>query len=252
MSNPKGLKNIPAIRQKVAMFLRNICLQVITIHLFGFKVYEFEKNQILFHKYFVRMNILYIFVEIIKKSTTMKNLILTITFILVSLLSFSQKLTRMTDLEKRVLELVNEFRVSEGLPPVKFDERTYNAASHHCKYLGGDVQTSHDETEDSKFVTELVDLDDRLSRYVSIRATGMENIVELNFIGVETPEQWEALAQWIVEAWKNSPTHRAAMLFDFRLSANLEYGAVSIYKVSDHPKYGGAQWGSAVLVMTVY
>ena len=34
-----------------------------------------KKNQILFHKYFVRMNILYIFVEIIKKSTTMKNLI---------------------------------------------------------------------------------------------------------------------------------------------------------------------------------
>jgi hypothetical protein len=90
MSNPKGLKNIPAIRQKVAMFLRNICLQVITIHLFGFKVYEFEKNQILFNKYFVQMNILYIFVEIIKKSTTMKNLILTVTFVLVSLVSFSQ------------------------------------------------------------------------------------------------------------------------------------------------------------------
>jgi len=67
MSNPKGLKNIPAIRQKVAIFLRNICLQVITIHLFGFKVYEFEKNQILLNKYFVGMNILYIFVEIIKK-----------------------------------------------------------------------------------------------------------------------------------------------------------------------------------------
>jgi hypothetical protein len=91
MSNPKGLKNIPAIRQKVAMFLRNICLQVITIHLFGFKVYEFEKNQILFHKYFVRMNILYIFVEIIKKSTTMKNLILTITLIFLTNLLFSQK-----------------------------------------------------------------------------------------------------------------------------------------------------------------
>ena len=44
MSNPKGLKNIPAIRQNVAMFLRNICLQVITIHLFGFKVYEFENE----------------------------------------------------------------------------------------------------------------------------------------------------------------------------------------------------------------
>jgi hypothetical protein len=36
------------------------------------------------------MNILYIFVEIIKKSTNMKNLILTITFVLVSLVSFSQ------------------------------------------------------------------------------------------------------------------------------------------------------------------
>ena len=76
MSNPKGLKNIPAIRQKVAIFLRNICLQVITIHLFGFKVYEFEKNQILLNKYFVGMNILYIFVEIIKTNTNMKNLFL--------------------------------------------------------------------------------------------------------------------------------------------------------------------------------
>jgi len=90
MSNPKGLKNIPAIRQKVAMFLRNICLQVITIHLFGFKVYEFEKNQILFNKYFVRMNILYIFVEIIKKSTTMKNILNILVGLLLSVNVFGQ------------------------------------------------------------------------------------------------------------------------------------------------------------------
>ena len=93
ISNPKGLKNIPAIRQYVAMFLRNICLQVITIHLFGFKVYEFEKNQILFHKYFVGMNILYIFVEIIKKSITMKNTILTLIVTLISLVVNSQVIT---------------------------------------------------------------------------------------------------------------------------------------------------------------
>jgi hypothetical protein len=84
------LKNIPAIRQKVAMFLRNICLQVITIHLFGFKVYESEKKQILFHKYFVGMNIIYIFVEIIKKSTTMKNTIFTLIVTLISLVVNSQ------------------------------------------------------------------------------------------------------------------------------------------------------------------
>lgn len=90
MSNPKGLKNIPAIRQNVAMFLRNICLQVITIHLFGFKVYEFEKIKFFFINIFVGMNILCIFVEIIKKSTTMKKLIFTLIVTLISLVSFSQ------------------------------------------------------------------------------------------------------------------------------------------------------------------
>ena len=234
------------------MFFRNICLQVITIHLFGFKIYEFEKIKFFFINIFVQVIILCIFVEIIKKSITMKNLILTIVFVLVSLVSFSQKLTRMTDLEIRVLELVNEFRVSEGLPPVKWDKRTYDAASHHGKYLSGDVQTSHDETEDSKFVTELVDLSDRMTKYVTFRATGMENIVEVNFVGVDTPEEWESLAHWIVDAWKESPSHRDGMLMDKRISSNLKYGGVSIYKVSDHPKYEGAQWGCAVLVLSVY
>lgn len=182
----------------------------------------------------------------------MKNLILTIAFVLVSLVSFSQKLTRMTDLENRVLELVNEFRVSEGLPPVKWDKRTYDAANHHCKYLSDIVEVSHYETEDSKYVTEFVNLSDRLNKYVSVRATGMENIVDLNFIGVDTPEEWEALAVWIVEAWKTSPSHREGMLYDLEINSNLMYGGVSIYKVSDHPKYEGAQWGTVVLVMTVY
>jgi hypothetical protein len=75
-----------------------------------------KKNQILFHKYFVRMNIIHIFVEIIKKSTTMKNLILTITFILVSLVSFSQYVkptlikttyVEATKIEQLVLKEVN-------------------------------------------------------------------------------------------------------------------------------------------------
>ena len=92
ISNPKGLKNIPAIRQYVAMFLRNICLQVITIHLFGFKVYEFEKIKFFFINIFVQVIILCIFVEIIKKSTTMKNTIFTLIVTLISLAGSSQSL----------------------------------------------------------------------------------------------------------------------------------------------------------------
>jgi hypothetical protein len=84
MSNPKGLKNIPAIRQNVAMFLRNICFQVITIHLFGFKVYEFEKIKFFFINIFVQVIILCIFVEIIKKSITMKNLFFALLILVVS------------------------------------------------------------------------------------------------------------------------------------------------------------------------
>ena len=90
MSNPKGLKNIPAIRQNVAMFLRNICFQVITIHLFGFKVYEFEKIKFFFINIFVQVIILRIFVEIIKKSTTMKNIITTLILTVSTLIGYSQ------------------------------------------------------------------------------------------------------------------------------------------------------------------
>jgi uncharacterized protein YkwD len=243
MSNPKGLKNIPAIRQKVAMFLRNICLQVITIHLFGFKVYEFEKNQILFHKYFVRMNIIHIFVEIIKKSTTMKNLIISITFILVSLVSLSQYVkptlikttyVEATKIEQLVLKEVNSERAKYGLSQLAFCPKAKEMAKYHAIYLSHyGVELEHEESVDLKDFVEL-SYSQRVEKFLPGKYYVGECAQSESLTNWNNESDWDnKITKSIVRSWMNSPPHRAIIL-----DREYRYFAVSILDVSQHLSNG--------------
>lgn len=177
----------------------------------------------------------------------MKNLILSIVFVLVSLTSFSQEKkydttqVRSVRLEKLVFKYINEYRVSLGRKPVKWDDKIYTVAAHHCHYLSfRGIKLSHFENEDRPNHTEVRYLCDRI-RYFNIDSKeSIENITSSFTLSLNTDADYERVARDIVNAWINSIAHKNAMT-----QYNLEAGAVAIYVVE-------GQWMRPVLVMTDY
>jgi len=170
----------------------------------------------------------------------MKKLI-TILLTLLTLVSFSQE--RQYELERLILEKVNEFRVSEGLLAVKWNDKVYDAAYHHAYYLTDrEISLSHNEEYDKDNFTELMKAQDRIKYYYNENSWGVENLVGINFIWYNGDV--EKIAGWVVNAWINSPQHRRGMLFDSEGHGNLIFGAVSVLKVTD-----SCEWGRPTLVL---
>ena len=59
--------------------------------------------------------------------------LLTILLTFVSLISYSQE--RVPELEKLIFDKVNQYRVSQGLKPVVWNDKVYEASYHHALYI---------------------------------------------------------------------------------------------------------------------
>jgi|TARA_R110002020_G_scaffold1110_1_gene5472 uncharacterized protein YkwD len=170
----------------------------------------------------------------------MKKLI-TILLTLLTLVSFSQE--RQFELERLILEKVNEFRVSEGLLAVKWNDKVYDAAYHHAYYLTDrEIPLSHNEEHDKDNFTELMKAQDRIKHYYNESSWGIENLIGINFIWYKG--DIEKIAEWVVNAWIDSPQHKRGMLFDSEGYGTLTLGAVSVLKVTD-----SCSWGRPTLVL---
>lgn len=170
----------------------------------------------------------------------MKNII-TILLSLLTLVSFSQE--RQFELERVIFKKVNEFRVSEGLLVVKWNDKVYDAAYHHAYYLSErSVPFSHNEEYDKDNFTELLTAQDRINHYYDERSWGIENLVGVAFIWYDG--DIEKIAEWVVNAWINSPAHKRGMLFDSEGHGTLNFGAVSVLKTTDI-----SMWGTPTLVL---
>jgi len=182
------------------------------------------------------MNILYIFVEIIKKSTTMKNLIATLILTLSTLVSFSQALpepVRMSEFEKIFFEEVNKYHKSHNLRPVSWSEDAYKCAYHQAYYLSDrNITMSHDQYQDRENHTELVDLSDRLYEFTThgdnrMHGTyGIENINSHGFLKSDyTEEEYRKIAKLLLSEWVKSPGHNQNLLDGY-----VNQGAISVLK----------------------
>ena len=170
----------------------------------------------------------------------MKKLI-TILLTLLTLVSFSQE--RQIELERLILKKVNEFRISEGLLAVKWNDKVYDAAYHHAYYLTDrKISLSHNEEYDKDNFTELMRAQDRIKYYYNESSWGIENLVTINFIWYDG--DIEKIAEWVVNAWIGSPQHKRGMLFDSEGHGNLTLGAVCVLKVTD-----SCGWGRPTLVL---
>ena len=173
----------------------------------------------------------------------MKKLI-TLLLTLLTLVSFSQE--RQFELEKIIFKKVNEFRVSEGLSPVKWNDKVYDAANHHALYISKrGIQVSHYEIKsvyDKENFVEMERAQDRIKHYYHENAWGVECINDINFVWYKG--DLEKIAEWTVNAWINSPDHRKGLLFKSPSGTGLKFGAVSVLKVTD-----SCEWARPVLVL---
>ncbi|CAZ96126.1 CAP domain-containing protein [Zobellia galactanivorans] len=117
-----------------------------------------------------------------------------------SVSSTAQEVT-VSDIEKEVLDVVNEYRVSIGLNALKFSQVAYSYANAHNTYMISEGQISHDN------------FDIRASKLsVDAKADYVSENLGMDFTNAED----------ILEAWKNSPIHKKVM------EGNFEYTAVSV------------------------
>ena len=173
----------------------------------------------------------------------MKNII-TFLFTLLTLVSFSQE--RVHELEKLIFDKVNQFRVSEGLSPVKWNDKVYNAANHHALYISKrGIQVSHYEIKsvyDKENFVEMRRAQDTIKHYYHKDSWGVECITNINFVCYDG--DLGEIAEWAVNAWINSPDHRKGLLFESPSGTVLKFGAVSVLKVTD-----SCEWARPVLVL---
>tara|TARA_R100001594_G_scaffold133395_1_gene174072 strand:- start:811 stop:1281 length:471 start_codon:yes stop_codon:yes gene_type:complete len=139
----------------------------------------------------------------------------------------------MYEAEKIIFEMVNSYRVSQGLKEVSWSDDVYNAAYHHSSYMSNEgVEFEHTERVDVEGHEEINDVQERIRKYCGDYAWGTECMAGLPLISFSNEPFDLKEACWeVVSSWISSPGHRKAMLFDLEGNGNLQFGAVSVIKV---------------------
>ncbi|WP_209402980.1 CAP domain-containing protein [Pseudozobellia sp. WGM2] len=104
-------------------------------------------------------------------------------------------------IEQEVVDVVNEYRTSIGLNSLEFSSIAYKYASSHNDYMISEGVISHDNFD--------------------LRASNLSLDANADFVSENLGMDFTN-AEDILEAWKNSPTHKKVM------EGNFEYTAVSV------------------------
>lgn len=184
----------------------------------------------------------------------MKNLILTIVFVLVSLFSFGQYVepkvikstyVEATEVEKNVLDEVNRQRKLHGLSACIFSQQAKDMSMYHAIYLSDyDSELSHDEPNDVENFVEL-SFEERADKFLKGKEVG-ECAQGGSLSNFNNESNWNVVvSKEIVTSWMNSPPHRAIIL-----NPKFRYFAVSILDETHHTDKGEKIKGSSpVLVL---
>lgn len=127
--------------------------------------------------------------------------IATILFVFISVLVMAQ-----TKLDTLVFNKVNDYRVSNNIPMLKWDTTCFNASRIHTDYLAKTGKVGH--TEDSlKETKDRLRVFDKRGKWTIINEIAVS--VNLNIKG---EVDFEKLATAVVEKWKSSRDHNVALL----------------------------------------
>jgi len=123
------------------------------------------------------------------------------------------------DYEQQVVELVNDARADQGLPPLKSSEPLGQAARYHASDLGEDDYFSHDTYDRAGSDLDFVcDTWQRIETYTP--GANAENAAA----GYTTPQE-------VMEAWLSSPGHQANILttYSWEIGVGFYEGSGSYY-----------------------
>jgi|TARA_R110002110_G_scaffold221789_1_gene435894 uncharacterized protein YkwD len=148
-----------------------------------------------------------------------KILILLLT--LISLVSYSQ-----TNLEIKIFKYLNEYRVENGLNPLKFDKKVLLSAEHHNNYLNDNGYPYNYILDDGHDEKELTDASDRLKHYGTTGFLGSGECIIYTFR--EWKQNDNDLLKKVIKSWGNSPAHKRIMLLEY-----MDIGAISILELDD-------------------
>ena len=146
----------------------------------------------------------------------MKKLITTILLSVLTLVSYSQ-----TKLDKEIFKVINEYRISNGLTPWEWDQKTFKVAEKHNYYQTQISDIYHGEPKNIRNHEEINSLGGRFDdgKITDWSKCG-ENLAVVNSDNLTIVE----IAEKTLSMWINSSTHN-----DLLLSANKKYtyGAIS-------------------------
>ena len=124
-------------------------------------------------------------------------------------LLFASTLTAQADFESQVIELVNNERVANDLPPLVYNEELTNAARLHSQDMGDNNYFSHTSQDGTAFNQRIVNA-----------GYDYNNCGENIAAGYPTPED-------VVNGWMNSPGHRANILSPEYCDIGVGYAVVA-------------------------
>jgi len=125
---------------------------------------------------------------------------LNILFVFLTLNVFSQ-----TDLELKVFQKINDYRVENGRHRLKWDDATYKSTQVHTEYMIKEGKLSHTEdSETPKFTNRLMLFQD--DNWI----IGNENVSAVSTN--HTDNSIDEISDLILYSWKRSKGHNSAML----------------------------------------
>ena len=130
----------------------------------------------------------------------MNKTILNILFVFLTLNVFSQ-----TDLELKLFQKINDYRVENGRHRLKWDDATYKSTQVHTEYMIKEGKLSHTEdSETPKFTNRLMLFQD--DNWI----IGNENVSAVSTN--HTDNSIDEISDLILYSWKRSKGHNSAML----------------------------------------
>jgi uncharacterized protein YkwD len=135
----------------------------------------------------------------------MKKLVL-FSMLVLSLTTYSQ-----TDLDFKVLNLVNEYRLENHLHPFTWDTMMFKVADNQSKYMSATGHLYHDQIMSDSlkfnvtpdFTTKFTNQGVNFKCYASENCSVVFNVDKLST---------DSVAKYVVEGWKKSPPHNEMLL----------------------------------------
>ena len=151
-------------------------------------------------------------------------IIILLSFISISLSSAQNKRSAVDSI---LFEKINEYREENCLNRLTWCDSAYKTSLHHTRYLANNHKISHDRPDEDFLVRfEMFGID---SYYQG------ENLMYVNYYNTPTDD---SLAVFILEGWKNSPTHNELLLEPIILKGAIGHAGTGKFSHYTMTEYG--------------